>query len=148
MNFTDYIAKTVISKQIIKNDPQEIKPLIPAMQKTRSYKEIETAKPAEKLPITLMRYRFGEDKGEWKMKWYVQWSFFTPVRKTTTAQQMKDWAIDYLHVSSERGDDKYIEIDSADSAYIVYVWNVEKWLNDNFKSVVVKYHPPDRKSVV
>jgi hypothetical protein len=144
MNFTDYVAKTVIGKQVIKNNPQDIKPLIPVMQKTRSYKDVEpkSIQPIEKLNLTLMRYRFGEDKGEWKMKWYVQWPFFTPINKSLGAPQVKAYAEEYLRTSSERGDDKYIEIESADSNYIVYVWNMEKWLNDNFKSVAVKYHPP------
>jgi hypothetical protein len=142
MNFTDYIAKTVIQKQIIKNNPQDLKPMIPVMQKTRSYKEVETVKPKQKLNLTLMRHRFGEEKGEWKMKWYVQWPFFTPIDKSLSAEQVKAFAEDYLHTSSERGDDKYIQVESADKNYVIYKWDVERWLSDNFRSVVVKYHPP------
>ena len=122
-----------------KKDAAARKELLPPQQKTRPYTDTkDLALPVKPM---LMRYKFGEDRGNWIMKFYVQWPIGFIGRKEVTDAQMKAYAQDHLETNSHNKDEKYIDIVRADTEYISYQWNVDKWLKDNF-SGSPKFSPP------
>jgi hypothetical protein len=120
--------------------------LLPGQQKTRSYKSLETVKQSQqRLNITISRYMFGEDRGEWKMQYYVQFPLGpvgAEMRKNAVSEQYESFALDYLKSRTDSKDLKYLSIERADATKIIYIFEVDKWLNDNFNSARPKFILP------
>jgi len=114
-----------------KKDAADRKELLPPQQKTRPY--FDTTNQLLPVKPMLMNYKIGEDRGNWIMKYYVQWPFGYKDYKQITNSQMKLFALDHLKSNSDK-DEKYIDIVRSDNEYIVYHWNIDRWMNDNFNS--------------
>jgi hypothetical protein len=120
--------------------------LLPGQQKTRSYKSLEIIKQSQqRLPITIERYMFAEYRGEWKMQYYVQFPLGpigAEMRKNATSDQYESFALDHLKSRTDSKDLKYLSIERADATKIIYIFEIDKWLNDNFGSLRPHYVPP------
>ncbi len=120
MNLQSFAAEVLASTQVIKT-PQAARDLLPGEQTTRSYQSIEKKKPSGKnLPINLIRYHFGENRGEWEMNYSVQMSFAIN-SKDITDKQIFEFAEEFLIARSNGNDYKYISIKKADKRKVIYM---------------------------
>lgn len=141
MNFQSFAAEVLASTQIIKT-PQAARDLLPQHQQTRSYQAIEKKKPSGKnLAIDLIRYHFGESRGEWEMNYSVQFSFAVN-QKDVTDKQMMEFAEEYLISKSDKDDYKYVGIKKADKKRIIFIFEVDEWIKHSFGSFTPKFVPP------
>ena len=145
MNIDMFIAKSLVGRQVKKDSIKDIKSLIPPAQKVRSYREIDKTVP--KAPITLTPYRVGIQNNKW-IKKYITTFPFAPnsaeLRRTTTKDQILKYAQEFLLTNSSQfgNDSKYVNIDRSDLHFVIYSWNVDKWMRDAFKYIKPRYIMP------
>lgn len=143
MNLDFFVSQTLKQNLNKNQNPRDVQALIPKPQATRPYQNIEkNVKP--KIYATLMKYYFGEDRGEWKMKWRIQWDIDIQgkeQRKTAENKMIQEWAWDQILSMTDHGDEKYLFIEKADKDYIILVFDIQKWFNDNLKGTP-RYMPP------
>ena len=108
--------------------------LLPKQQATTSYRHSQT--PAPRLYLDMQRDRFGVWGGKWIQQYYLQWTMNIgrEQRKGVTKKVMEQYAEEVMRNRSDRGDEKYIKITRADESYITYEFDIDAWMNDNFRA--------------
>ena len=128
---------TLASGIIATTNKKNADALMPDQQKTRPYKSIEKSTQEIKVEPTLIRQFVGEMKGEWIQQYIIQWPLGPlgmEARKNATLKDMEDLANNWAMKRSfaHLGDDKYILVKKATTSQITYVFNVDRWIKDNF----------------
>lgn len=121
------------------------KNLLPQQQKTRSYSSKETVEYSGPAQISLIKFKYGEEKGEWLMKYIIRWPagpYGAELRKSTTTQQIKLYVEKFLEDRSQRGDNRFISIKTANDREVEIKFEIEDWFDYNFKSARPKFDPP------
>ena len=135
--FASQVLRTNVPNQ--RNTRSTVRDILPPQQRTRSYKDLETANP--KFEPILIQYSIGEHRNEWMLRYRIQIPMGIE-RRDVTKRQIDDFAKEYLKIHSYRGDEKYVSIARADINEIWFQFDVVKWLNDNFRTVRPRYNPP------
>jgi hypothetical protein len=113
--------------------------LLPKQQKTRAYKSVETEKPNIQLQMT--KSRVGKQRGKFILRFIPQLPYGID-RKEITNKQVEEFAKEYAIINTDRGEEKYINVEKANLAWIEYSFDIDKWFNDNFRGKSPKYKPP------
>lgn len=144
MNLEAFAAEVLRANQIEKNSKSDVKDLLPPQQATRSYKDIEKVPlKYQQINATLDRYYFGEERNEWTMQYVVKWSFMdTEIRKQLNNKHMEEFARKWLESRTYRDDLKYIKIKKADDKKVIFVFDIDKWMNDSIKTLRPRFVPP------
>lgn len=145
MNLEAFAAEVLRANQVQKTSSKTVKDMMPDPQKTRSYQDVpKTSKTKVNLNITLDRYYFGEDRGEWTMQYVVRWPFAmsNDIKKDIKKYHMEEFAKKWIQDRTYTDDLRYIKVKEADKRKITYVFDAEKWMNDSVRSVRPRFVPP------
>lgn len=138
---------TLASEIINSHNKKTAKELLPKQQKTRSYKSIEKSTNIVKIDPTLLRQFVGESRGEWIIQYNLQWPM-GPMgkvsRNNATQKELEDYAKEWAsnRSFSHMGDDKYIKIKKVTKQTIIYMFDIDRWIKDNFNSVTPRFKAP------
>lgn len=140
MDLDKFVQKSL---QNFTQNKQSGQSLLPKQQATVSYGGSKK-QPVPKLYFDMQRDKFGHWNGKWIQQYYLQWtlSIGKEQKKNVTKKIMEEYAEEVMLNRSDRGDEKYINILRADESYITYEFDVDKWMDDNFRSGKPRYQVP------
>jgi hypothetical protein len=118
--------------------------LLPTQQTNRSYSEISKIPDADKkIDPQMIMFSADQWEGKWKMIYDLHFPTFGPVdKKDVSQEQLLAFAKKFLKINGRDSEVKYIEIDKCTKERIIYVWNIDKWMTDNFASPRTSFDPP------
>lgn len=140
MDLSSFIA-TQLATQNTSSQKKATKELLPTQQQQRSYTQTKKDKESAP-PITLSKFYYGEKRGKWIMHFKIDWPFNYPNKDQVLDSDIKKFAEHFIVTRSNRGDDKYIKTQKANKREVIFEWDIDRWLNDNFRSPKRRFKPP------